>query len=398
MVEKTPMKIALVHNFYRHFGGEDAYVGDLDRLLSEHGQPVCCFFRNSRDLTGAGGRLKALLSGFGNPFAVRRFREFLERERPDVVHLHNLFPLISPAILPVCRKMRIPVVMTVHNYRLFCPSGLLYTHGEICEQCAAAGEWHCVARNCMGNHLQSLAYAGRNALARQLGWYRRNVTTFLALTEFQRRKLLANGFPEERVAVLPNMVPLPPDGPKYEGDYVAYAGRLSPEKGIELILAAAARLPEIPFKLAGGGEGAARYRQQSPPNVEWVGELTRVRVADFLRQSRLAVMASTWYEGMPLTVLESLSLGKPAVVPRLAGFPEIIADGETGWCFEPGNADDLATRIALLWSDPKVYKTCSVNAERAYFQRYAPECHYRQLLTVYRRAINEVNKASDEKL
>jgi len=391
VVERTPagfhMKIALVHNFYRCFGGEDAMVNDLKALLQDHGHQVSCFFRDSNELNGISGQLKALFAGIYNPFAVRAFKRFLVLEKPDLIHIHNLFPLISPAILPVCRKMGIPVVMTVHNYRLICPCGLFYTAGHICEECSRHGEWSCFAHNCMGNRAQSAAYALRNWVARRSSWYHDNVNRFLALTQFQRGKLIENHFAPERIAVLPNMVK-PPAMPLLSGgEYVAFAGRLSPEKGIALLLEAASRLPDIPFRLAGAG--AEAFMSLAPSNVTFTGPLARNQMADFYRHCRFSVMPSVWYETFGLTMVEALSWGKPVIASRIAGFPEIIADGVNGLLFHPGNVDDLTEKIKKLFADSDSCDKFSTNAAAAYRADFTPECHYQRLFAIYQDVLAE---------
>lgn len=375
------MKIALVHNFYRIFGGEDAVVADLEKLLTAQGHQVCRFCRDSHELGGVTGAIKAFAAGVWNPFAARRFAAFLDREKPDLVHIHNLFPLISPAILPVCRKKRVPVVMTVHNYRLICPTGLFYSHGAICERCSGGHEWNCLWRNCENSRVKSAAYALRNWWARINRCYLGGVDHFLALTEFQRNKLVGNGFPAERITVLPNMFDNPSAGISPFGAYVAYAGRLNPEKGIGLILAAAAKLPQIPFKIA--GSGAAAFRDQAPSNVEFIGLLPREQVADFFRNCRFAIMASTWYEPFGMVLIEAMSWGKPLIVPDSAGFPEIVADGVNGLLFRSGDADDLAEKIGNLFADRDSCDRFSADAVARFRQKYTPQSYYRCLYGVY---------------
>ncbi|MCK4981824.1 MAG: glycosyltransferase family 4 protein, partial [Victivallaceae bacterium] len=344
------MKIAIVHNEYGKFSGEEAVVRDQIELLKSQGHEVVTFIRSSVEISNMFfGKIQAFLCGIYNPFAVRAFREFLKQKQPDIIHIHNLFPLISPAILPECKKAGIPVVMTVHNYRLICPNGLFMNSGGICEKCSGGKEWNCVKYNCENSRLKSFGYALRNRFARFKRYYLDNVDIFAVLTEFQRQKLIKNNFPEKKIIVLANMN-VDIDKVKKsinQGDYVAYAGRLSKEKGIDLIIAAAAKLPRIKFKLA--GSGAEQFRDNAPANLEFCGYLSGDELDDFYSNCRFAVMASTWYEGFPITLLDAMACGKTVIVPDIGGLPEI----EGGITFPPGNISVFTEKIKELWDNPE---------------------------------------------
>ncbi|HQQ88530.1 MAG TPA: glycosyltransferase, partial [Smithellaceae bacterium] len=276
------MNIAIVHNAYGKLSGEETVIENLAALLVERDVSVCRFSRSSAEIEDKlSGKMAAFFSGIHNLFAAKAFAEFLKSNRPDVVHIHNLYPLISPSILPVCTKLGIPVVMTVHNFRLACPNGLLLSHGEICHRCLGGREYWCVLRNCESSIFKSTGYALRTAAARMLRRYYDNVDHFICLSEFQKNILVGEGLPAERVSVLANPVSfdmkIPPtplykrgeiasavkmDTPAFAGlrrqvhegmtkGYVAYVGRISQEKDIFTLLEAARRLGDIPFKFAG---------------------------------------------------------------------------------------------------------------------------------------------------
>ena len=381
------MRIAIVHNEYGRFSGEEAIVEQQAALLRGRGHEVIRFTRNSAELErSAFGPARAFFSGVYNPFSRKAFAAFLRRERPDVVHVHNLFPLISPSILPECRKQGVPVVMTVHNYRLVCPNGLFFSRGEVCERCAGGREFWCVLRNCENSLPKSIGYALRNSVARRQRLFLDSVTRYMALTEFQRRKLVAAGFPPDRIDVVPNAVeiPFPPDPPSAgPGHFVMYAGRISREKGMDVIFAAARSLPQIPFKVAGHAERAGDLLRSLPANVQYLGQLPATEVRELYRNARIVVMASRCYEGMPASILEAMSHGKPVVAPRQGGIPEIVEDGGTGLLFEPGNARDLAERIRTLYDDPARCRTLGTAGRARAAAQYGPEAHCDRIIGVY---------------
>lgn len=332
------MKIAVVHNDYGKFSGEEAVVRDHIALLQDHGCEVVEFRRSSAELHGFGGAVKGFLSGIYNPFSRRKFAHFLEAEKPEIIHIHNLYPLLNPCILPEAKKRKIPVVMTVHNFRLFCPNGLFAVNNRICEDCAQQKSiLPCLRKNCLHSRFKTLGYALRTWIAQRRHYYLDNVDCFLCLTEFQREKLVAYGIPAERCVIVPNFI----DAQWLEragqttsepGGYVAYMGRLSEEKGIDLLLAAAKQLPEIPFKLAGNGADA--YREAAPANVEFVGYLTGDAQFEFMRHAKIQIMASRCYENFPTTLLQGMALGVPALVPNHGGMPEIIQGAGEAYSFE----------------------------------------------------------------
>ena len=375
------MKVAIVHNDYGKFSGEEAVVRDHAELLTGHGVQVVQFRRSSAELRGLAGAAKGFFSGIYNPFSRRRFAHFLDAEKPDVVHIHNLYPLISPCILPEAGKRGIPVVMTVHNFRLFCPNGLFFDGNGICESCA---EKHsvlpCLKKNCLHSRFKTLGYALRTWSAQHCQWYPEHVNRFLCLTGFQLEKLVSYGIPRERCRIVPNFISstwLKDAGQTVPGasDYVAYMGRLSKEKGIDLLLETARKLPEVPFRIA--GSGMENYQSLAPQNVEFVGYLTGPAQFEFMHNAAIQVMASHCYENFPTTLLQGMALGIPAVVPEQGGMPEIISG--TGDAFKQGQLTEI---LGKLWHDPSRREIYRNNALRK-IQDFSPEHCWELLKEAY---------------
>lgn len=346
------MKVLIVHNDYGKYSGEEAVVDKMVAMLPTIGYEVAQLRMTTADARESlMGKIRGFVSGIYCPGGVKAMREAIRRESPDVVNVHNLYPFISPAALRECRKAGIPVVMTVHNFRIMCPTGLFMRDNSPCEVCLERGdEWACVKYNCEHSRLKSIGYAVRNAVARTGRYYRDCVDMFACITDFQRRKLIQAGFPPEKIVVIPNSMDVPPLTDCEAGNYVAYSGRISREKGVDMIIEAARRHPDIPFKLAGAVRDTDLVADL-PSNVELAGYLSGEKLRDFYANARFFVMASRWYEGFPMTILEAARFAKPMVVPDHGGFTEIIGRGEDaiGILVSPGNSDSLSDAIYELW-------------------------------------------------
>lgn len=382
------MKILVIHNKYGKFSGEEAYVESQINVLSANGHQVITYFRSSEELERMPlGKLKAFFAALYNPQAIKTVTRLLKKEQPDLVHIHNLFPLISPAILPRIKQMGIPIVMTVHNYRLLCPNGLFYTKGAICEKCTSgAKELNCIANNCEGSVFKSTGYALRNFWARKKKYYIGHVDTFLCLTQFQKNKLVANGYPDEKCEVLPNFYSKKikkTDHDLKEGGYVAFAGRISDEKGVPLLLEAARKLPQIPFHLAGQLSKEYETGLEIPANVSLMGMLDTKKMNDFYSKARFLVMTSSCYEGFPTVFLEAMAHKLAVIAPKMGGHPEIIRDHINGLLFEPGNTDALAAAIKKLWNDEGLSKTLSEEGYHNAQQEYGTHEYYKKLEKLY---------------
>lgn len=370
------MKVILVHNDYGKYSGEEAVVDRMDGMLRDLGYDVA-----QLRMTTAGeresllGKIRGFISGLYCPSGVRAMRDALEREKPDVVNIHNLYPFISPAALRECKKVGVPVVMTIHNFRLMCPTGLFMRDGRPCELCLKKGnEWGCVKYNCEHSILKSAGYAARNAVARIKRHYLDCVDHFACITDFQRRKLIEAGFPADKISVIPNSVDAQ-EIPMFDvGSYVAYCGRISREKGVDAIIDVAKRHPEISFRLA----GAVRDRElveSLPSNVELSGYLSGKSLKEFYSGARFFVMASRWYEGFPMAILEAAAYGKPMIAPDHGGFTEIIGAGEKaiGILTEPANTESLEKAVTDLWHNPSKVRSLGNAAFNKLKNKYSVE-------------------------
>ncbi len=368
------MKILLVHNEYGKYSGEEAVVDRMAAMLAELGYEVA-----QLRMTTAGsresltGKIKGFASGIYCPSGVKAMREALRHEKPDVVNVHNLYPFISPAALRECKKAGVPVIMTIHNFRLMCPTGLFMRDGKPCELCLKKGnEWGCVKYNCEHSIFKSVGYAARNAVARINRHYKDCVDYFACITDFQRKKLTEAGFDPKKLILIPNAVEVTDEAQPPIGYYVGFCGRLSREKGIDLIIEVARRHPEIPFKLAGECREPEMI-ENLPKNVELMGYMNGENLTNFYRNSRFMVMASRWYEGFPMSILEAAQHYKATIGPDHGGFTEIIDKGDAaiGRLFTPGDADALDKAISALWSSSEECKRLGRAAHQKLVNEYS---------------------------
>jgi len=280
--------------------------------------------------------------------------------------------------------MGVPVVMTIHNFRLICPWGLFMSPQGVCERCYGGEHW-CFLLNCAGNRFKSLGYALRNVWARTRGLYKKHVSLYIALNHFQKGKLVQAGYPEDRIHVIPNMVDAAPapNGHSALDRYVGFAGRLSEEKGIGVLFEAARCLPRVSFHLAGNGRNLAELGKSAPNNVRLLGHLHGEAFEDFFGGVRLLTFPSVCYEGFPTVLPQAMLRSKPVVCSRLGGLSEIVEDGRTGLLTEAGNPADLAEKIERLWSDPpQCHRMGAAGREKA-LRLYSADAWYVRTLECY---------------
>lgn len=383
------INILLIHNAYTTFGGEDKVVNNIANLLKEKGHQICLFVRDSSEISNTlRGKFRALFSGIYSWNSKCAIRKCIKEFKPDVVHIHNLYPLISPSVLPACRHLGIPVVMNLHNFRLICPNGLFLTKGQICEKCSGGREYWCVLRNCESNLLKSFGYALRNFIARKWKFFLDNITIYICLTEFQKQRFIQEGFPKDKIIVIPHMIDkISSEILTNHGEYVGYIGRISPEKGLPTLIEASRICKDIQFKAAGSYDQNPQMKAEAPQNFNFYGHLQNDFLDKFYLNSRFIVLCSICYEAFGLVVLEAMIRGKAVICSRLGGLPEIVDDGITGLLFEPGNAKDLSEKIRYLWERPDLCKKMGEAGKEKALQLYSPEKYYESLMTVYKNAI-----------
>ena len=384
------MKVLQVYNQYRSlFGGEETVVRLIDRLVRSHGGDTRLVMRSSRGLDQSlSGKARAFFSGIYNPYGFVEIADVLDSFEPDIVHVHNLNPLFSPSVLVEFRRRGYPVVMTVHNHAHTCPSLDHLSKGAVCEKCAGGREYHCVLQNCQGRFFVSAGYALRSACARLFRLYLDNVTMVIALNEFARSKLVQAGFDPSRIVVLPNPVEIPAVvSDPADGEQAVFSGRMCPEKGVPTLLEAARMAPVVRVRLLGGGDRLQEYLDSAPKNASFAGQLDATAVENEYRRSKFLVVPSVWFEGCPLVILEAMASGLPVIASRIGGLPELVDDGVTGLLFEPGNANDLAGKMRMLWDDGARCREMGARGREKAAQEFELGRYWSRLRGVYESAI-----------
>lgn len=383
------MRLLFIHNRYGAVSGEELMNELIVDVLRRNGHEVETYYRDSADIQQQPfGAAKAFFKGIYSFEARRAIRKVLQQFQPDLVQVQNLYPLFSPSVLSEVKAAGIPVVMRLANYRLVCPNGLLLSHGEICIRCCGGREWWCLLRNCEGSLPKSAGYALRNWFARTARLYSDNVTVYYAQTRFQRDLLVREGIPAEQINVIPNMVNASKgDDSCKTGNFVAFVGRLSPEKGVATFLEAARKCSDLPFEMAGSFDRVPEITLQQSANVRLLGHLNCNELKGFYQSMRILVVPSVWYEGFPGVIIEAMLQGRPVICSDLGGLPEIVEDGKTGMVFKAGDAGDLADKIRQLWNNPELCSRMGRAGREKVLTEYSPEKYYERLMAVYRKAL-----------
>lgn len=383
-----------VHTHYLYRGGEDQVVEAERRLLEEAGIRVSqVIFDNADAVERRSPRRNVGLAAAAiwSRAAQRRVRAAVARERPDVVHVHNTFFTASPSVFAGAGD--VPVVHTLHNYRMVCPVATTFRDGHPCTDCVGrAVPWPGVVHACVhDSHLESAVAAATITVHRALGTFRRRIARYIALTGFQRDLMVAGGLPEERIDVVPNFLEPDPGPGERQRSGLLYVGRLVPEKGVEALLAAAAAQRAL-VRVAGDGplkpvvESAAAAER----SVEYLGRLEPPAVRDELARATALVLPSIWFEGFPLTVIEAYAVGTPVIASRIGSLAEVVEDGVTGLLAAPNDADDLAGRMLWALEHPDAMREMGCNARRRYEDRYRGSTHLAALLATYAAASSAV--------
>ena len=385
------MRIVVAHNFYQQPGGEDQCVAAEVALLRKHGHHVSLYTLHNDQIEELRRTVLASRS-IWNTSVYRALRMQLREERPEVVHFHNTFPLISPAAYYAARAEGVVVVQTLHNFRITCANAVLFRNGQICERCVGKfAPWPAIRWRCYrGSRSASCATTAMLAVHRILGTWSNAVDMYVALTEFGRRKFIAAGLPPDRVMVKPNFV-APDPGPGNGGQgYAVFVGRLSTEKGVRVLLHAWRHLQgQVPLRIIGDGPLASMVRQElaSDPAIEWMGNLPLDAVYDIVGNARFVVLPSECFEGFPRVVAEAFAKATPVIASRLGAMSELIEDGRTGLHFAPGDPIDLVRAVRQVLADPYVLARMRRAARAQFEENFTGDRNHKSLMTIYTRAI-----------
>ena len=391
------MRILLIHNYYGSSApsGENKVFEAERAMLEKHGHEVSVYTRHSDEIRGTGngewgtvsriwGMVKGALCTVGNPFTARAVAKKCREFKPDVVHFHNTFPLISPLAVRAASKYA-PVVMTLHNYRIACAAGVPTRDGKVCSLCLDKKcVWDGVKHRCYrGSLIATLPLAINIALYRRLlpKW----ATRFIVLSEFQKRKMVEYGWPEEKIVVKGNFVSggVARGGVEIKKDQIVYVGRLSREKGVETLIEALRSLRSLRLKIVGDGVDRQELERLAVGlNIEFVGQRPAAETRRIVSESKALVSPSACWETFGLAAAEAMSVGTPSVVSNVGALPDIVQDGRFGEVFEAGNVEACAAAIKRLLSRPDYDEMCAAARHEAE-TKYSEEANYKQLMGIY---------------
>ena len=384
------MRVVLIHNAYQHCGGEDSVVRAEIALLRSHGHEVATYFRSNDDVAN----ISSVAVAAQTLWSTRTTHELSALTRtfnPDLIHVHNTLPLISPSIYWTAARAGVPVVQTLHNFRLMCLGALYLREGKVCEDCVGHLPWRGVVRKCYrGSGAASAVLAGMLTLHRGLGTYQNKVSRYIALNDFCRNKFIEGGLPADRIAVKPNFV----DAPVTEDVTrrgLLFVGRLSVEKGVGTLASAVLLLLDAQLRVAGDGPQSSLL--DGVKGVTRLGALSGGAVMHEMNGAIALVISSIWYENFPRTIVEAFAAGLPVIASRIGALAELVSEGETGLLFEPGSAQDLADKMAWALAHPAQMGEMGRKARAKYEAEFTSERNYAQLMVIYGDAMREGVKA-----
>ncbi len=394
------MRVLMVHGRYQIRGGEDEVFEAERRLLQEAGIEVDSHEEDNRRVDQQ-GRLQTALDTVWSRRCHAGIRARLRAKPYDLMHVHNFFPLLSPAIYHAAQAEGVAVVQTLHNYRLLCPAGIFQRAGRVCEDCLGrAVAWPAVLHGCYrGSRAGSAAVAAMQAGHWLLGSWRHKVDRYIALTEFGRQKFIQGGLPAARIAVKPNFVDPDPGIGQGAGDFALYAGRLNPEKGVREILAAWQTIgPRLPLRIMGDGPLAAEVGQAaaSNPAITYLGRQPIEQVIAAMGEARCFILASTWYEGFPRVICECYARGLPLIASAIGPIADIVQEGRTGHLFRPGDVADLIAKLEAFLAAPERQSALRRAARAAFEADYTAAANLVQLQAIYAAALAERHAAASQ--
>ena len=387
------MKILHVHNHHLSRGGMEVIYDYTTRVFRDNGHEVIEFSRDSADLKTALDKLGALATGIYSPGAGREAAALIEKHRPDVAYVHNLYPMLSTSVLDACHAAGVPTVMNVQDFKLTCPMGQHLRDGNICTKCLTGSVAWSAIHSCKGGRATSTAYAITHGITRLRRPYHRGIDLFVTPSKFAANHLVNAGYEESRIEIVRNMCDLSGDN-TYAGhnDYAGYVGRISPEKGIPVLIEAA-RLSGIPTRIAGNGN-IPGLAESAPENVRFVGPVSRKAMPDFFGGARFLVVPSIWWEVYGIVLAEAMMLGIPVIASNIGGMPEVFEHERSGLLVPPGDPHALAAAMRRLWDNPELRARMGQAGRRFAMQHYTPAVYYNRLKQVFERAIHERREAS----
>jgi len=388
------LNILIAHNFYKQRGGEDVIFESESKLLEDHGHNIYRYAISNKDINGTFKSLAAGVSAVYNSASARRIKEVIADFNPDVIHVHNFWPMISPAIFYEAKKANVPIVHSIHNFRLLCPSAYLYFDHAIYEKSInKVFPFDAIRKGVYRNSkIQTAVLAFMTAYHNKMGTWKNKIDQFIINTEFAKKKFLASSLEltDSQFYVKPNFVPdyQQDSHQRQRLDQYLFVGRLSEEKGLEVLVETFKRL-KLPITIVGDGplKNLVEQAANECPTIHYVGFKNKQEVIEYLKTTRAMILPSLWYEGLPMTLMEAFCMGAPVIASNLGAMAETIVHGENGLLFETGSSVALEKQLNQLEQNENLRQKLASGARNAYLSRYTPEINYKMLVEVYQKAM-----------
>lgn len=384
---RGPLRVLMVHNYYQQVGGEDFAFENEVHLLRSRGHEVETYVRRNEELEEA-SRLSAAVGAIWSRNSLNALRQVIQRSRPEVVHFHNTFPLISPSGIFAAKRLDIPVVMTLHNYRLTCAAATHFRDGSLCLDCLGKlVPWPAVVHGCYRRHRAgTTVVAGMQIVHRLAGTWAHKADALIVLSKYMRQVLETGGIPRKQLHIKPNFLPDPGLG-RGSRERALFVGRLTPEKGLDTLLSAWQMLPDVPLDIIGSGplepQVQSRIERWNLPHVRMIGHVGHEEVLGMIKVARLLVVPSLAFEGLPMTIIEGFACGAPVVCSDIGSLAEMVGPHHAGALFPPGDSEQLAHLVSNLWKDNQRLEQLRQAGRREYEQTYGPAHSYERLMEIY---------------
>jgi glycosyltransferase involved in cell wall biosynthesis len=391
------VKILFIHNKYKQFGGEDVAVELETSILKQKGHEVKTIFFENDPINGFFSKLGAACRSIYSLSSAKIVSKAIKEFTPDIIHIHNLFYIASPSILYIAKKHKVPVALTLHNYRLICANALLLRNNKICELCAQKKiPFSGIKYKCYRNsYAASALVTAITGIHKIFNTWKKKITICITLNEFSRSKLLHSSLQisGSKMITKPNFVPDPGEGDEHREDFFLFAGRIVNEKGVHILAQAFSHMPDEKIVIIGDGPGKTDLTQQfiNYANIIFTGQLDKTLVKGYMKRCKAFICPSIWYEGAPLTIIEAFATGTPVIASKLGAMAESITDGFNGLHFTAGDANDLKNKIGIFSKEIANHKMFYKNARQTYLEKYHPEIHYKALMNIYETAIAKNN-------
>lgn len=375
-------------------GGEDKVVDEEIQLLQQNGVQVVKYFISNDEIKidGLVSKVKLGLNTIWSKTQYNKLKNIIISEKPDVVHFHNTFPLLSPSVYYACSNLGVPVVQTLHNYRLVCPGAMLLRDSKICEKCIDSSLVNSIKYGCYRNsRVQTMPLSAMLYTHRFLDTWNKRVDKYIALTDFAKGKFEQVGFDAKKITVKPNFIQQNSNSILEKDDSVVFVGRISKEKGLHLLLEAWSKMgTELNIKLKVIGDGPHRKTLEDKyshlKNINFLGKLNSTDVLTYMSRAKYIIVPSVWYEGFPMTIVEAYSVNTPVISSNIGSLKEVVIDEVTGFHFENNNVNDLGTVLKKALTYPR-YKELQENVKRQFFENYTATKNFKLLMDIYQEVI-----------